>query len=87
MPVNAIIKENVLKREMKTLQLKILNRSFFVKSNWALVGYFAVKKKCIFGCPTDRHRVSENTRVQVAKDFRFYIPAEARVCDHHNKYL
>ena len=31
-PVDAIIKENVLKREMETLQLKILNRSLFVRS-------------------------------------------------------
>jgi len=31
MPVGAIIKENILKREIETLQLKILNRSLFVK--------------------------------------------------------
>ena len=32
MPVDAIIKENVLKREIETLQLKILDRSFFIIS-------------------------------------------------------
>ena len=43
------------------------------------------QKKSIF-CPTGRYRVSENIRAQVAKDFRFYISAEVRVCDH-NKYF
>lgn len=42
------------------------------------------QKKCVFGCPIGRYHVSESTR---AKDFCFYIPVGARVCDHHNKYL
>jgi len=63
--------------EMETLQLKILNRSLFVKLNWTLAGHLTVKKN-IFGCPVG---VSENTLVQVVKDFQFYITVEARVCD------
>ena len=40
---------------------------------------------CVFGCSKGRYRISDSTRAQVAKYFRFYIPEGARVCEEHNK--
>lgn len=46
----------------------------------------STQSQCIFGCHSGRFRVSQQTRAQVLKDFRFYIPQDARVCSD-NFYL
>jgi len=65
------------------LQLKILNRSLFVKSNWTR--YLAVKKSVYFVVSQTSCVGEHYLRLRkIAKDFHFYISVEARVCDHHN---